>query len=363
MSWIRFLKRARWDQERSQEIEGYLEIETADNIARGMTPADAAYAAHRKFGNATLIREEIYRMNTVTWFESIVQDLRHGLRTMVANPGFSLIAILSLALGIGANTAIFQLLNAVRLRSLPVQNPHELAQIEIVGGNHGMGMNDGPDFGLTRPMWEEIRRDHSPFSGVFAWGEKNIAVGEGKDFQEVPGIMVSGDFFRVLGVEPWRGRLLASDDEHSCPESTAVVGYAFWQSKLGGREIDSNTRLFLDGQFKQIVGVTPPSFLGLAVGKRFDIALPECMPKQLSTNVFEESVMGRLKPGWTLASASARLEGMSAGIMAATEITGYNASTVQRYRQFKLAAYPASNGVSDLRRAYDSSLTLLLAIT
>src|SRR5580700_1906433 len=179
MSWIRFLKRARWDQERSTEIEGYLEIETADNIARGMTPADAAYAAHRKFGNATLIREEIYRMNTVTWFESIVQDLRHGLRTMVANPGFSLIAILSLALGIGANTAIFQLLNAVRLRSLPVQNPHELAQIEIVGGNRGMGVTDGKD-DLTRPMWEEIRRDHPAFSGVFAWRGDRGTVGEGK---------------------------------------------------------------------------------------------------------------------------------------------------------------------------------------
>jgi predicted permease len=363
MSWIRFLKRARWDKERSKEIDAYLEIETADNLARGMTPADALAAARRKFGNPTLIREEIYRMNTVTWLESIVQDLRHGLRTMVASPGFSLIAILSLALGIGANTAIFQLLNAVRLRSLPVKNPHELAQVKIVGGNHGMGLNDGPDFDITRPMWEEIRRDHSPFSGVFAWGEKNVAVGEGKDFQEVPGIMVMGDFFQVLGVEPWRGRLLTSDDEQVCPESVAVVSYSFWQSKLGGSEIGSSTRLFIDGQFRQIVGVTPPSFLGLAVGRRFDIAMAECKPKQLSRNSFEESVMGRLKPGWTLASASAQLESMSAGIMAATEIDGYDSSTVQRYRQFKLAAYPASNGVSDLRRDYDSSLTLLLAIT
>jgi hypothetical protein len=97
-----------------------------------------------------------------------VQDLRHGLRTMIANPGFSVIAILSLALGIGANTAIFQLLNAVRPRSLPIRSPHELAEIKIAGGNGGMRIQDA--YGeLTRPMWEEIRRDHPAFSGVFAW--------------------------------------------------------------------------------------------------------------------------------------------------------------------------------------------------
>ena len=147
MSWIRISQASSLGCRTVERDQGYLEIETADNIARGMSPADAASAARRKFGNPTLIREEIYRMNTVTWIESIAQDLRHGLRTMIANPGFSLIAILSLALGIGANTAIFQLMNAVSLRSLPIKNPHEIAQITIAGGNHGMGVKDGKDSG------------------------------------------------------------------------------------------------------------------------------------------------------------------------------------------------------------------------
>ena len=201
MSWIRFLKRARWDKERSKEIDAYLEIETADNIARGMTPADARSAAHRKFGNPTLIREEIYRMNTVTWFESIVQDLRHGLRTMIANPGFSLIAILSLALGIGANTAIFQLVDAVSLRTLPIKNPRELAQIEIIGGNRGMGLTDGFS-DLTRPMWEEIRRDHSPFSGVFAWSTERISVGEARIFTSRAESLSAANFFACSAWSP-----------------------------------------------------------------------------------------------------------------------------------------------------------------
>jgi putative ABC transport system permease protein len=362
MSWMRYLRRRSWDRERALEIRAYLETETADNIARGMTPADAASAAHRKFGNPTLVREEIYRMNTISWLESIVQDLRHGMRTMIANRGFSLIAILSLALGIGANTAIFQLLNAVRLRSLPIEKPQELAQITIAGGNNGMGLID--DYrDLTRPMWEQIRRNHPAFSGVFAWSTQGMSVGEGKDFQHAAGIVVSGEFFRVLGIQPYRGRLLESEDEQACPGSAAVVSHTFWQSKLGSQEIRSNTKLFIQGRLRQVVGVTPPSFPGLEVGERFDIALPACMPKQLRTDSFEVVVMGRLKPGWTQAQASAQLAGMSPALMAATEITGYDSSTVQRYRKFQLFADPAAHGVSKLRDAYDSSLWMLLAIT
>ena len=231
-----------------------------------------------------------------------------------------------------------------------------------MGGNRGMGLVD--EYGdLTRPMWEEIRRDHPAFSGVFAWSKDGITVGEGKDFQNVPGIIVSGEFFRVLRVKPFRGRLIAPEDEHACPGETAVVSHAYWQSKLGSREIDSNAKLFINGKLRQVIGVTPPSFLGLAVGERFDIALPECMPKLLRTDSFEVTVMGKLKPGWSVKSASAKLAAMSPGIMAATEIIGYDSSAVKRYRQFQLAATPASTGVSNLRDTYTASLWMLLAIT
>jgi len=160
MSWRRFLRRRWWDDERAREIAAYLENETADNIARGMPPAEAAAAARRKFGNPGLVREEIYRMNTIGWLESTWQDLRYGARALRLSPGFAAVAIVSLALGIGANTAIFQLLDAVRLRSLPVQNPQELAEVKIAGGNHGMGMNQ--QYGeLTRPL-RDVRLEREP---------------------------------------------------------------------------------------------------------------------------------------------------------------------------------------------------------
>ena len=173
MSWRRFLRRNYWDHERSREIESYLEIETAENIARGMTPDDAASAARRKFGNPSLIREEIYHMNTLGWLESIWQDVRYGARLLRLSPGFAVVAIASLALGIGANTAIFQLLDAVRLRSLPVRNPGELAEVKIVGGNGGLGLNN--EYGeLTRPQWLEIRRQQQAFSGMFAFSRDTL---------------------------------------------------------------------------------------------------------------------------------------------------------------------------------------------
>ena len=131
MGWSRFFRRGHWDAERSRELHDYLAHEIDDNIARGMTPDDAAFAAHRKLGNVTQIREDIYQMNTLRFVETIWQDLRYGFRLIVRNPTFAAVAILTLALGTGANAAIFQLVNAVRLRTLPVEKPQELVSIGI----------------------------------------------------------------------------------------------------------------------------------------------------------------------------------------------------------------------------------------
>jgi hypothetical protein len=130
MAFSKFLRRGRWDEERARELEAHLAIEIDANLARGMTPPEARDAARRKLGNTTSVREEIYRMNTIGFLETLLQDLRYGIRLLRLNPGFAAVAILSLALGVGANAAMFQLLNALRIRRCRSRSPSSSRQSE-----------------------------------------------------------------------------------------------------------------------------------------------------------------------------------------------------------------------------------------
>ena len=144
----------------------------------------------------------------------------------------------------------------------------------------------------------------------------------------------------MLGVQPWRGTLRMSEDEESaCTISGVVVSYRFWQSQLGGRELDGNNSFVVDGHSTQVIGVTPPGFFGLAVGESFDIAVPLCYGKELRRAVSDVSVMVRLRPGWSLERASALMAGMSAGIFEATAPTGYSSQAIQQFKNYKLGVY------------------------
>src|SRR4051812_15978901 len=218
MGLTRFFRRGAWDDERARELDSYLQIETDENLARGMTPAAARHAARQKLGNLTLIREEIYQMNTVTLADSVWRDLKYGFRLLRLNPGFALVAIVSLALGVGANTAIFQLLDAVRIRTLPVADPAALIEVRVadpVGGRTGQFSGRRPS--LTNPLWEQIRDRQQVFSGVFAWASPGFDLTSGGEARPAEGMWVSGDFFNTLGVPALVGRTLtAQDDRHGC---------------------------------------------------------------------------------------------------------------------------------------------------
>jgi len=368
----RIFRRKRWDHERCRELDSYLQIETDDNVARGLSPEEAKYAARRKLGNPTLIREEIYTMNSLGFLEALWQDLRYGMRALRLNPGFAAVALLSLALGIGANTAIFQLVDSVRLRMLPVSEPQRLAEVHLTNlhGRMGNFFNWHPM--LTNAIWEELRDHHQPFSGVFAWAPDTLNLAPSGEVHLVPSIWVSGDFFSLLGVRPILGRTFtASDDQPGCAGSGAVVSYAFWERELGGEASAIGRTLTIDYHPVQVIGVTPASFFGLDVGHSFDVALPICSQPILGgeDNYLDTrydwwlTVMGRLNPGWSLEKATAYLGSISPGIFEATLPPGYDSDHIKKYQAFKLAAYPAGSGVSRFRQGASSPLGLLLAIT
>jgi predicted permease len=360
-------RRQQVEQELDEELRYHLDRQIEELLAKGMTPEEARYAALRAMGGAEQRKEECRDMRRVNLIENTLQDLRFACRTLRRSPGFTAVAILSLALGIGANAAIFQLLNAVRLRSLPVANPQELAEVRVAGGNGGYGVQTGVNSELTYALWERIRQSQEAFSGIFAWGNANFIVGEGAEAQRVRGLWVSGDLFPTLGVRPARGHLFtAADDRRGCGSAAgAVISHEFWQSHFGGEDSAIGKTLFVLGQPLTVIGVTPPEFFGLEVGKGFDVALPTCTRAGALDRLdfFWLVVMGRLKPGWTLTQASAHLNTISPGIFEETAPPGYSSSNNELYRNFRLTALPAGQGVSRLRTSYGTSLWLLLGIT
>jgi predicted permease len=366
MRWIRFWQRARRDEDLTRELESYLAHEAEQHQAAGVAPDDARAAAMRKLGNATRVREQVYEMNSVRLFEWLVRDLRYAVRVVTASPGFASAAILSLALGIGANTAIFQLLDAVRLRSLPIPRPHELIEVSIDGGNRGYGVSDSSTSNMTNPLWEALRANQRAFSGLFAWGRADLPVGRG-DARNARVLWVSGNFFPVLGLIPQRGRLLGpADDRHGCAPGGVVISDSYWRDELGGRDSVVGQPMVIGDRTFQVAGVTRPEFFGLEVGRRYDIALPICAAAQWGNALDQKNywwliAMGRLKPSWSLAQAAQHVRTLSVSLFDQTAPSGYGDNS--HWKRLRLTAVPAGRGISQWREQYETSLWLLLGIT
>ena len=372
MSLKRFLRRRYWDRERARELESYIQIETDDNLARGMSLDDARRAAYRKLGNPTLVREEIYRMNTVRYVETIWQDLRYGARLLRLNPVFTAVALLSLSLGVGANTAIFQLIDAVRIRPLPVEHARELVEVRIADRRGASGAFTARRPMLTNALWERIRDTQRVFVGTFAWSNTTFDLADGGEARFAEGLYVSGGFFETLGVRPAAGLLLRpEDDRRGCAAPRAVLSHAFWQREHAGDPSIVGRTVRLDGRPFEVAGVAQAGFFGVDVGRRFDVALPLCAEPVVRgsfsyldrTDGWFLAAMGRLAPGVTREQATAQLQSVSPAIFRDTVPTTYDAEAARGYSAFKLAAFPAASGVSSIRRSYETPLWVLLGTT
>ncbi len=311
-------------------------------------------------------------MNPGRLLEGLWQDFRYGARSLRMNPGFFAVATISLALGTGANTAIFELLNAVRMRMLPVAHAEQLAELKIAENEHccsGNFSDRRPNF--TYPVWEQIRKHQQAFSGIFAWGDNRFNLAVGGEVRFVEGLFVSGQFFQTLGVRPLMGRLISDDDDiPGCGSPGAVISYPFWQREFGGDSQVLGKKLRLDGRSIEVMGVTPAEFFGVEVGRNFDVAVPVCAEPLIAgedshmakRHHWWLAVIGRLKPGWTVERAAAQAAAMSPAVFESTVPPNYRADAAKFYAQYKLTALPAGSGVSSLRRQYEQPLVLLLGI-
>ena len=302
-------------------------------------------------------------MSLTSWWDRLALDLRHSLRVLGKAPAFTAIAILSLALGIGANTAIFSIVYAVMLKTLPVEEPQQLVQFSI--GDRQTS--------ITNPIWEALRDREQVFDGAFAYGSAKFDLASGGEKQQVNGLYVSGDYFKALGVPAYAGRTFTREDDKrggGTHGPVAVLSHAFWKARYQESAKAIGSSLRLDGHMFTIVGVTPPDFFGVTSGSTFDVAVPigtqdiirgkDSMLDRRST--WWLRVVGRLKPGESTEQAQAGLRAIQPQVREATvppnwsanERDGYLAGATQGF-----TLLPAATGPSNLRTRYQTALLTL----
>src|SRR5438093_2286236 len=287
-----------------------------------------------------------------------MSDLRLAVRSLRATPVVTSVALLSLALGIGANTAIFSLVDSLVLRPLPVAEPARLAI--VTGGG-------SPNQAYPYPTWEEMRKHADAFDGMCAWWATRFDLAQGGEMQLVDGLYASGDFFTTLGVLPLLGRTFTAADDvrGGGPDgAVAVISYAFWQRHFGGAASVLGTSLVVDRVPVAIVGVTAPEFFGTEVGRAFDIVVPA---SSATTFIDRRSpwlmtVMVRLKPGQSLDRATAALRGIQPQIREAAMPHDVSPRSQANFLRDALTLVPAGTGTSALRQRYERPLLTIFVV-
>ena len=372
------LSRPCLDREIDAEIRAHLDMRIADNIAAGMTPEEARRDAWVRFGNPTTTRERVAAADAALGVGTVWSDVRYGLRQLRRAPGFAVVALITLGLGIGANTAIFSLIDAALLKMLPVRDPQQLVQLKTV--NPGSPVDDQ----FSYPQYKAIRGRTQVFAGALAFRRmRNI------DFEVdgrgglANGQFVSGNYFSVLGVKAIEGRTLRADDEGVDGQNpVAVLGYDYWQSRFALDPGVIGKRILLNNAAFTIVGVTGPEFYGIQPGERIDVSVPlttdslvnpafagSGMPYDVLKAPFRNwlYVMARLNPGVTAQAAGANLEPVFAQSMRETadSLAGLpvdSPAVRQAILSTRLRIDPGSQGLAGLRNQFSKPLYVVMAI-
>jgi macrolide transport system ATP-binding/permease protein len=381
----RFWRRKKSDTDLNDEIAYDLAVDAEERVRSGVSREEAERASQRDFGNVLLLKEDVREVWGWTSLERLGQDVRYGWRTLRANPLFAAMAVLSLALGIGANTAIYSVMDAIMIRALPVRNASELvilnwrAKVDPgVVQSHSGTVYDEPGGGMTSPdfPWPayELLRNHSDvFSSLFAYkreGQLNLVVRGQAEVDDVE--LVSGNFFSGLGIVPAAGRLLTDSDNLAGASQVAVLSFNYWRARFGGDPAAIGQTVQINNIPFTIAGVAAPEFFGVVPGSAPVLYIPIVNRPSLARNYGDDhdtmfvgphfywvDMMGRLRPGVTLSRAQAEL---------AARFHQFVLASADKDKDKESANLPTlwleegGSGVDSLRRQYSKPLFVLMTM-
>ena len=372
-------RRKRKGSDFNAEIEAHIEQENERLREQGLSAEEARAAARRSFGNVMHAQENFYEAGRWLWWEHLRQDVRFGLRVLRKAPGFAAVAVLTLALGIGANTAIFSLLNAVALRLLPVPNPQQLVLLQWTAhkkpnanyfarfrgcpSGSGRSSSSPTACSFSYPMFVQIRSMRDIFSGVLSFVRADAAVRVEGSPGKLWGMYVSGDFFSTLAARAVAGRTLDGNDDVSGAEPVIVLSYRYWQNELGGDKSVLGKTATVNLKPFRIVGITGRDFPDFDPGVPVDFWLPLAAesvvnphaPSRTDANSLWLYVLARLKPDVTNSRAEAALNAMFVSSTTSGPTGLFKADDAPR-----VTLYRAAEGLASLRTAYAKPLYVLM---
>ena len=373
--------RERLQQEIADEIAFHLEQRERAARESGTPGAEARLAARRKFGNLTLARENTADSDVVRWVENALRDARLALRLLRKSPAFTAAAVLTLALGIGANTAVFTLMKLIVMDALPVRQPEQLVVLHDSAhefGSYGTRIGNSMSSAFSYPLYRDLSfatgqiftgllaRVHGPFTSV--------TLRTGSDTERIAGELVSGNYFSLLGVQPWRGRLLSDSDNQPNSEAAVVLSYGFWQRQFGGNPGIVNQTIRLNRYPCAVVGIAPPGFYGISLGETTDVYMPVAIVRHLvpaapdplpDRNYSWLTLIGRLKPGVTIEQARSALAVIYPPLRdkQLAYIPRASPGFLENFKRQYIGLTPGGKGYSSLRSRLEKPLQYVFAMT
>jgi predicted permease len=314
--WNNLFRRSQLDADLDEELSVYTELVAAEKEQSGMSHEEARRDARREMGGVEQVRQNVRDIHAGVWLEKLGQDIRYGARSLAKNPTFSLVAIATLALGIGANTAMFSLLDQIVLRLLPVKQPERLVKVTVLGNNYG---NTYGTDRISWPMFEDLRHGNEVFSDMFCRFPTSVTVGDNERSTQVTAELVSASYFPVLGVGAALGRTIAPDDDN-VPDGQPVVvlSYSFWRNYFNADPTIVGRTIVLNGHNMTIIGVTQAGFYGATLGVAAQMFVPIMMKTEMTPHadglkddrrrLAWVSAYGQLKPGISARKAQSSLQ-------------------------------------------------------